>query len=81
MAPNRRRRRASAARARRKPSAPRGPRSLGLRFALGAGGLLLIAFALLLLLTARSSRSMRGPMFALVFGGALLVAAFIPNRA
>jgi hypothetical protein len=42
--------------------------------------LLLIALALFLLLTPRTSRSMRGSMFALVLGGALVVSAFLPGR-
>ena len=80
MPANRHRRRAAASRARRGSSVGAGPRSAGVRVALGAGGLLLIGLALFLLLEPRTSRSMRGPMFALMLGGALFVAAFVPSR-
>jgi hypothetical protein len=80
MPSNRHRRRKDAARVRRNQPAGAGSQSPGARIVLGSAGLLLIGLALFLLLEPRTARSMRGPMFALVLGGALLASAFIPSR-
>jgi hypothetical protein len=80
MPANRHRRRAAAARARGRSTGAVSARSPFTRFLLVAGGLLLIAVGIVLLLTPRTSRSPRGPMFAVLIGGALLVSAFVPGR-